>query len=117
MKHYVIIALGSNRQQTVHIQWASERLEEMLSDCRMSRTIWTDDIKGSGKKYLNRLVCGTTTLSVETLERELKQMEVIRKRSKELVTLDLDLMQYDQQRYHEKDWPRPYIQQLIPDLI
>lgn len=117
MRHYVIIALGSNIRQTAHIQWASERLKEMLSDYRMSRTIWTDDIKGSGKRYLNRLVCGMTVLSMETLERELKQMEIARKRTKEQVTLDMDLMQYDQQRYHEKDWPRPYIQRLIPDII
>ena len=38
-------------------------------------------------------------------------------RSREHVTIDLDLMQYDSQRYHLKDWSRPYIQLLLPDIL
>ena len=114
--HDVIIALGSNYQQTSHIQWASQRLETLISNLHFSRMIWTRDIKGSGKRYLNRLVCGTTSLSKEDLERTLKQLEAETGRNQEHVTLDLDLMQYDTERYHEKDWSRPYIQQLIPDI-
>ena len=114
---YVIIALGSNYQQTAHIQWASQRLETLLSNLQLSRTIWTRDIKGSRKMYLNRLACGTTSLSMEDLEKRLKQMEAETGRTQQQVTLDLDLMQYDTKRYHEKDWPRPYIQKLIPDIL
>lgn len=112
MKHQVIIALGSNYLPSVHIQWASERLATLLDDCRLSRTLWTADIKGSGKMYQNRLVYGTTTLSAEALQKTLKQIEASTGRTKERVTIDLDLMQYDTQRYHEKDWQRPYFQAL-----
>lgn len=114
--HNVIIALGSNYLQTDHIQWASQQLETLLSDLRFSRTIWTRDIKGSGKMYMNRLACGMTSLCVEALEKRLKQMEAETGRTPQHVTLDLDLMQYDTERYHEKDWSRSYIQQLIPDI-
>ena len=119
MKHTVIIALGSNICQDAHIQWASQQLEKLLSDCKMSSTLWTEDIKGSGMMYMNRLVFGYTEMSVEELERSLKKLESQCGRTplSHNVPIDLDLMQYDQQRYHNKDWERPYIQNLIPDII
>jgi hypothetical protein len=33
------------------------------------------------------------------------------------VTIDLDLLQYDEQRYHEKDWQRPYVSLIINDIL
>ena len=117
MKHPVIIALGSNYQQAVHIRWASERLDSLLADCKFSRTLWTPDIKGSGKWYMNRLAAGTTELSAEDLQQLLKQTEAETGRTKETVTIDLDLLLYDDQRYHERDWQRPYVSAIINDII
>lgn len=109
MKHSVIIALGSNHLPSVHIQWASQRLAHLLNDVRLSRRLWTKDIKGTGIWYQNRLVFGTTTLSVDQLQAQLKSIEAETGRTKQRVTLDLDLMQYDRQRYHERDWNRPWM--------
>lgn len=114
MKHRVIIALGSAYLQVVHIQWAAERLRILLDDCTFSKRLWTPDIKGTGKWYMNRLVYATTTLSVDELQTALKEIETSTGRTKAHITIDLDLMQYDQQRYHEKDWQRKYIQYLLP---
>ena len=117
MKHPVIIALGSNCRQAAHIRWASERLSFLLDDCSLSRVLWTADIKGSGKWYMNRLAAGYTELSIEALQKLLKQIEAETGRSKEVVTIDLDLLEYDGQRYHEKDWLRPYVTAIINDII
>ena len=117
MKHKVIIALGSNYLQAVHIRWASERLVHLLDDCHYSRMLWTADVKGSGKWYMNRLVAGSTTLSAEQLQQLLKETEAETGRSHERVTIDLDLMQYDNLRYHEKDWQRRYITDIINDIL
>ena len=117
MSHRIIIALGSNHHQAAHILWASERMRTLLNDCRLSRTLWTSDIKGTGKWYMNRLVCGTTDLSEEALQQLLKEIECATGRTKERVNIDLDLMQYDSQRHHEKDWQRPYIQNIIHDIL
>ena len=117
MSHRVIIALGSNDRQAVHIQWASERMRIFLDDCLLSRILWTPDIKGTGKWYMNRLVCGTTGLSEEALLRHLKEIEKTSGRTKERVTIDLDLLQYDDQRYHEKDWQRPYVINILNDIL
>ena len=116
MKHRVIIALGSNSRQAVHIRWASERLTCLLDDCRLSRVLWTADIKGSGRWYMNRLAAGTTELSVEALQQLLKQIEAQAGRTPDKVTIDLDLLLYDSQRYHERDWQRPYVANIIDDI-
>ncbi len=116
MKHRVIIALGSAYLQAVHIQWAAERLRILLDDCTFSKRLWTPDIKGTGKWYMNRLVYATTTLSVDELQTALKEIEASTGRTKALITIDLDLMQYDQQRYHEKDWQRDYIIRCLSSL-
>jgi 2-amino-4-hydroxy-6-hydroxymethyldihydropteridine diphosphokinase len=113
----VMIALGSNWQQALHIAWASQRLSAILSDIRFSRLLWTEDIHGTGIFYMNCLAVGTTTLSPEALQQVLKAVEADLGRSGSHVTIDLDLMQYDRQRYHERDWPRSYIQRLIPDIL
>ena len=109
----VLIALGSNYHQSVHIQWASQRLSALLSDVTLSRVLWTPDIHGRGQWYMNRLLRAKTSLSPTQLTSLLKQIEQETQRTKQHVTIDLDLMQYDQQRYHLDDWQRPYIQQLL----
>ena len=113
----VIISLGSNYHQGVHIQWASERLSQLLSDVHYSRKLWTQDIHHRNIWYMNRLVIAKTSLSVEELERTLKAIETETLRTPEHITIDLDLMQYDGQRYHLKDWSREYIQLLIDDIL
>jgi 2-amino-4-hydroxy-6-hydroxymethyldihydropteridine diphosphokinase len=88
----------------------------LLKNPRFSSTLWTKDIKGSGRLYMNRLVAGDTLLSVSEIEQTLKQMEVEARRTHDHVTIDLDLMQYDSNRYHLRDWPRPYISKLHDQL-
>ena len=117
MMNYVIVALGSNHLPAAHIRWASTRLATLLVGVRFSRTLWTPDIHGTGSYYMNRLATGFTELPIETLQLTLKAIEAETCRTKGSVTIDLDLMQYDGQRYHESDWPRPYIQQLITDIL
>lgn len=115
--HRVLISLGSNCQQSVHIQWTSERLCTVLQDVSFSRKLWTADIKGSGHWYMNRLLKGHTTLTASELEVLLKQLERETGRDKGRVTIDADLLLYDKERFHMHDWPRTYVQQLLPDVM
>ena len=111
----VIIAMGSNSQQSLHMEWASQYLTTILGDVRFSRRLWTEDIHGTGVYYMNRLAAGTTTLTADALTAALKAVEAALGRDSNRVTIDLDLMQHDGRRYHDRDWPRPYIQQLITE--
>ena len=65
---------------------------------------------------MNRLAVGSTPLTVSELEQQLKETESRLGRTKQQVTIDLDLMLYDDRQFHLTDWPRPYIQQLLPDI-
>ena len=109
----VLIALGSNYHQSAHILWASQRLAALLADVTLSPILWTTDIHGRGLWYMNRLLRARTMLSPTQLTALLKQIEQETQRTKQHVTIDLDLMQYDDQRFHLDDWQRPYIQNLI----
>ncbi len=113
MAHKVLISLGSNSRQSAHIQWASQRLSIILFNPSFSRVMWTSDSKGTGRMYMNRLVSGSTEMTLEKIEEKLKAIEHETGRTSDMVTIDLDLMSYDERRYHLKDWSRPYIQQLI----
>ena len=114
---YVIISIGSNSCQAAHVQWASQRLAGVLGDVRFSRTLWTEDIHGTGVFYMNRLAGGYTTLTAEELTRRLKDIEAETGRTKQRVTIDLDLMEYDNERFHLADWSRPYVQNIIDDIL
>ena len=116
-KEYILVALGSNYHQAAHIHWASQRLSSLLSDVQLSRILWTQDIHGSGICYANQLIAGRTSLTADELQQQLKAIEAESRRTKSRVTIDLDLMQYGDQRFHLQDWPRPYIQQLLGETI
>ena len=113
----VMILLGSNTLPAAHIQWASQRLARLLADIRFSRTLWTEDIRGTGVWYMNRLAWGRTELTADELQHQLKAVEAETGRNGQHVTIDLDLMQHGGRRYHERDWPRPYIRLLLPDIL
>ncbi|MBQ9203067.1 MAG: 2-amino-4-hydroxy-6-hydroxymethyldihydropteridine diphosphokinase [Prevotella sp.] len=117
MNHRVIISIGSCHLPTAHMPWAAERLSSLLGNIRFSRMLWTADIKDTGIWYMNRLCAAATTLSVDQLTQALKNMETETNRQAGRITIDLDLMSYDDERYHLNDWPRPYIQQLLNDIL
>ena len=109
----VLIALGSNYHQSAHILWASQRLAALLADVTLSPILWTPDIHGRGLWYMNRLLRARTMLSPTQLTALLKQIEQETQRTKQHVTIDLDLMQYEAERYHLSAWERPYVLQLL----
>ncbi len=113
MPHRILISLGSNNRQNAHIQWATQRLTTFLSSPHFSRIIWTHDHSGTTKMYMNRLASGTTDLTPDEIVQKLKVIEVETNRTPDTVTIDLDLMAYDTHRYHLRDWPRPYIHDLL----
>ena len=100
----VILSVASSAQAAAHLQWAAERLVSQFGTIHFSRN-------------LNQLAVTTTVLTAAALEQRLKDIEAETRRTKGNVTLDLDLLLYGTQRYHEADWSRTYIQQLITDIL
>ena len=118
--HNVIISLASNEGQRQNMQAARELLGALLSDVRYTKEIWTEPV-GTHRKapYLNQLCQGTTHAGADLLGSQLNAMErrLGRTRNEEgIVTIDLDLLQYDDRRMHLRDWGRNYVRQLIDEL-
>lgn len=119
MTHYVVIALASNHQQEKYLSEARQRLLQMLSHCRFTEAIWTAPINAAlPDMYLNQLLYAQTDMTLEQVTEALKQTEILMGRTNEdrcqgIVRIDLDLMRYDDQRYHVKDWERDYIKKLL----
>ncbi|MDE5782881.1 MAG: 2-amino-4-hydroxy-6-hydroxymethyldihydropteridine diphosphokinase [Prevotella sp.] len=118
--HQVIISLASNHEAKKNLFEAQRCLEQILDEVNYSDCIQTKSI-GTHQQciYHNQLLFGSTSLTVNDLLSRLKAIETGMGRTKEareqgIVCIDLDLMLYDDQRYHLRDWDRPYIQRLLP---
>lgn len=123
--HHVILSLGSNDDAERHLDEAQEALANTLSKGRASERKWTEAV-GSPKeasawpygKFLNMLVTGETEATPSDLERGLKQIEASLGRNEHdkrrgKVAIDIDLLAYDDLHFHEDDWKRTYVGELL----
>lgn len=121
-QHSVIVSLAANYDAEQNLSLAQKRLAEVLSHLKFTQAIWTEPI-GSKRKdlYLNQLASGESEVDCPTLSQMLKSVEQEMGRSQEdrlagIVKIDLDILQFDDVRLHERDWKRPYVIQLIKEL-
>jgi 2-amino-4-hydroxy-6-hydroxymethyldihydropteridine diphosphokinase len=118
--HEVIISLGSNENQEANLAKAREQLTQLLAEVHFTSAIWTDPINSPRKEpYLNQLCKGTTAFGEGLLCEVLKETEKRIGRTKNedgIVAIDLDLLAYDDQRHHLKDWSRDYVKNLLNEL-
>jgi 2-amino-4-hydroxy-6-hydroxymethyldihydropteridine diphosphokinase len=119
-QHQIIISLASNENQEANLQAAREQLTQLLSEAHFTSAIWTDPINSIRQEpYLNQLCKATTAFSMNLLNEVLKETEKRLGRTHNedgIVTIDLDLLQYDEAQYHLRDWSRSYVKNLIKEL-
>lgn len=120
--HEVIISLASNENQESNLEKARVQLTQLMTDVHFTSAIWTDPYyigHGRSNKYLNQLCKGTTAFGEGLLCEVLKETEkrIGRIHNEDgIVTIDLDLLEYDGQRHHLKDWSRDYVKNLLNEL-
>ena len=119
--HEVLISLAANCDHKKNLCEARRRLAQVLCSSCYTPEIWTDPVGGATGKYLNQLVKGNTDLDSDTLQVTLKQMEhdmgrTPADRRQGIVRIDLDLLEYNGCRYHQRDWDRPYVSNLLQYL-
>ena len=121
--HKVIISLATNRFQKKNLSKARYCLEEILSDMHFTTECWTAPIGNTPCRdaYLNQLVVGNTELDEPTLTEWLKNTELSfgrteAKRQAGIVPIDLDILDFNGEKRHLRDWERPYVQQLVNEL-
>ena len=119
-EHNIIISLASNINQEANLEAARVQLTQLLSEVHFTSAIFTEPIGTLHREpYLNQLCRGTTAFGMNLLSEVLKETEKRLGRTHNedgIVTLDLDLMEYDGERFHIRDWERPYIKNLINEL-
>ena len=122
-EHHIIISLASNINQEANLEAARTQLTQLLTEVHFTSAIWTEPI-GSTKnvqssKYLNQLCEGSTNLGMNLLDEVLKEIEKRLGRTHNedgIVAIDLDILSYDGERHHLRDWERNYVKDLIKEL-
>ena len=122
-ENYIIISIGSNCNQKENISFAKKKLAGMLGEqTSFTRDMWTEPVGIQSEKFINCICISTTRHTLLQLTKAFKQLEKKCKRSKKndlisKIPLDIDILLYGNQRYHEKDWERQYIQELLNDFF
>ena len=117
----ILIALGSNHEQAKNVAFAMERLHSFFPGISFSRMLWTEPIGIASDRFVNALALADTDKEQEEVERILKQVEKECGRSREekmrnIIRLDLDLLQRGTVRLREQDWERDYIRLLLQEM-
>ncbi len=120
MEHEIIISIASNENQEANMAKARELLKTIVPKLTFTNELWTEPVNAIKKNmYLNQLCKGMTELEPNLLSEILKETErrLGRRHNEDgIVVIDLDLLQYDKERFHKKDWERSYIKDLIKEL-
>lgn len=118
----ILLALGSNCLYSRTIPLARDQLEQSFTNVRFTRCIVSEDVKNSdAPQYANCLCKAQTDLDKKVLIRLLKMIEGVcgnnpALREQGQVLMDIDLLMYNGEKYHLKDWERPYIKTLLSEL-
>lgn len=118
--HRIILCLASNTCQQHYLERARNALATHLPGLGYTTEHWTKPVGAlRDEPYLNQLAVGETYLPLKDLQSLLKQIEQQLDREYDgsgIVTIDIDLLQYDDTRYHLRDWQRDYVRLLLPEL-
>lgn len=120
--HDILIALGTNVIAD-RIRFVETCLEQSFEEVRFTQTIPTEPIgeRFKGKQFYNAVMAGKTFMARNEVVEQLKRIEQLAgntqdKRNMGVVEADIDLLMYDDEKLHEKDWQRPYIKELVEEL-
>lgn len=115
--HQLLLSIGSNSFPEDNIAKAEVQLHDFFPDIAFTPRIRTEAIGGNAPMYLNELAKASTSLSLEEVNKVLKDIEQrlgrVHHHPKGLVTIDIDILRIGDEIYHAADWRHPYVQQLL----
>ncbi|MBQ9637809.1 MAG: 2-amino-4-hydroxy-6-hydroxymethyldihydropteridine diphosphokinase [Prevotella sp.] len=117
----IVIAIGTNTNQEISMFLAKQLLEQLLKGIKFTEELWTLPVDIKSDRFLNCLAIGHTTHGAPQIKNALRRIEnrcgdSKTARANGSVKMDIDILLYDGQRMHEKDWERPYIQTLMKEV-
>ena len=117
----IIIALGSNCDAENNIESGKECMRKQFGDIRFSSSLHTSAIGISTGEFVNNLAIVRQRSTPDDIIRILKGIEhecgdSRELRQKGIIMLDADLLLCGGKRFHEADWSRQYIADLMREL-
>lgn len=119
--HELIISIGTNIDHDLNMTLAKRALLTLLPDMTFTTEKWTNPVDAESDKFLNCLALATTRHGAKQIVRAFKQIErkcgdTKGKRSKGTITVDIDILKYDDEIFHKEDWQRGYIRALMREI-
>jgi 7,8-dihydro-6-hydroxymethylpterin-pyrophosphokinase len=121
-KKKILFAIGTNSPLACdRVIWMKARVFGLFGDdVRFTFLVETDPIGIVSPKFTNCVGIAFTTLPLEEIKAIFKEIEkecedTKEKRRNNLIEMDIDILEYDGVRYHEKDWCRPYIIDMVEE--
>ena len=116
--HKIILALGSNHEAKVNIELALNLLSKSIKIIQSTPSYDNESTEFPISIFTNKILVCETELSYEKLNKELKHIETECGRNNYakntgIIPLDIDILLYDNNRYHINDWDKPYIKYLL----
>ena len=116
--HKIILALGSNHVAKVNIELALNLLSKSIKIIQSTPSYDNKSTEFPISIFTNKILFCKTELSYEKLNKELKHIETECGRNNYakttgIIPLDIDILLYDNDRYHINDWDKPYIKYLL----
>ena len=116
--HEIMLAFGSNTGDSKEkLGQALTQCRKLIMVCKMSPVLETEPVGIISPPFHNQIVTGTTDMSLEELEISIKQIERdlgrLWEHDQTQVSIDIDILKYDQQVLHDNDWRREYVKTLI----
>lgn len=120
--HTIIISLGSNYETDQNMARAREYLHQLLPDAVFTQNLPTEPIGMNGPWFLNCLCKAHTSATLDEVLLTTKSLEELlgdsrQQREHGRVVIDIDILQYDDERLHVSDWERPYISVLMSEVM
>lgn len=123
-EHVIIACVGTNVNHQSNIAKVREIIDHTFADCWFSRVMLTLPIgmDNTNVRFANMLVVFNSTLDTEDIVSKLKQIErqcgdTRMARSRGEVVMDIDLLKYDNERFHQSDWQRHYVKTLMEEML
>ncbi len=119
--HTVVMALGTNSDSEVNMMSALEQLGRVICVTARSRLVWTEPVGMVSGPFLNCMLRAATRLTLGELVLLAKRVErhcgrTAEDKAKGVVSIDVDIMEYDGQKLHPDDWQRDYIKSLYREI-
>ena len=121
-RHTAILCLGSNvSPRHERIEQAIGCLSEFVTVISMSEYSESCDITGIGKPYINVAIHCTTELSLDRLNEKIAEVEIAGGRTADaritgFVTIDIDLVIWDNKVISPGDLAQPYFTPLYQQV-